>query len=645
MNQVQELTKIRGIIRESFKCWKCPPKLTISQWADLYRYLSPEASAEPGKYLTSRAEYQRGIMDAFSDPDVERVVVMSSAQVGKTEILNNIVGYFIDQDPSTILNLQPTLEMAQTWSKDRLAPMVRDNECLAKKVRSSKSKDSDNTILHKLFPGGHITMVGANSPAGLASRPIRIVLCDEVDRYPLSAGTEGDPVNLAIKRTTTYWNKKIGLFSTPTIKGISRIEKAFIESDQRYYYVPCPHCGAFQRLKWGQVKYSKDNIKEAYYECEHCGGHLSDSDRYRAISKGYWEAKEEFKGVVGFHLNELYSPWRKISDIVKDFLEAKDKPDTLKTWVNTSLGETWEEAGEALDPESLETRTEEYNKIPKGGVVLTAGVDTQDDRLEVEITAWGKGEESWLIDYLKLYGDPDQPEVWQQLDDILTSDYLHESGARLNISATCIDTGGHKTQSVYEYGRTRYTQKVYLIKGVGGENIPIVGAQSKVKCGKSKTKTVRLFPVGVDQAKGTIYGRLKISSFGSGYMHFPRKCDRTYFDSLTAEKLVTKFVKGYPKRTWEKIRARNEALDCRVYSYAALKILNPNFEKIGERLEVNSTKNKLEALKAKFSQNNKAEDQKEQEPIKQNTEYAIKARNKAKKRIKQINNYATSWKG
>lgn len=637
MNQIQELQKIRGIIRQAFNCWKCPPKLTISQWADLYRYLSPEASAEPGKYKTSRAEYQRGIMDAFSDPQVTRIVVMSSAQVGKTEILNNIVGYYIDQDPSTILNLQPTLEMAQTWSKDRLAPMVRDNPCLTKKVKNSKSKDSDNTILHKLFPGGHITMVGANSPAGLASRPIRIVLCDEVDRYPVSAGAEGDPVNLAIKRTTTYWNKKIGLFSTPTIKGISRIEKAFAESDQRYYFVPCPHCGVYQRLRWGHVKYNKDNVKEAYYECEHCGAHLSDSDRYRAIARGYWEAQEEFKGVAGFHLNELYSPWRKLADIVQDFLDAKDKPDTLKTWVNTSLGETWEEAGESVDPDSLEARTEGYTKIPKNAVVLTAGVDTQDDRLEVEITAWGKGEESWLIDYIRLYGDPDQPEVWEQLDDILASDYLHESGARLNISATCIDTGGHKTQSVYEYGRTRYTQRVYLIKGVGGEGIPIVGAQSKVKCGKSKNKTVKLFPVGVDQAKGTIYGRLKISSFGAGYMHFPRKCDKAYFDSLTAEKLITKFVKGFPKRTWEKIRQRNEALDCRVYSYAALKILNPNFERIGERLKENAIKNKLQELKQKLS--NK-EPEKPDKPANENT--ALKMRKKRKINTKQT--YAQSWR-
>lgn len=643
MNQIQEIKKIRGVIRQAFTCWKCPPRLTISQWADKYRYLSPDASSEPGKYKTSRAEYQRGIMDAFSDPQITKVVVMSSAQVGKTEILNNIVGYFIDQDPSTILNLQPTLEMAQTWSKDRLAPMVRDNPCLAKKVKNSKAKDSDNTILHKLFPGGHITMVGANSPAGLASRPIRIVLCDEVDRYPLSAGAEGDPVNLAIKRTTTYWNKKIGLFSTPTIKGISRIEKAFLEGDQRYFYIPCPHCGTLQRLKWGQVKYNKDEINKAYYECVHCGNHLNDADRYRAIAQGHWEAQAEFKGIASFHLNELYSPWRKLSDIVQDFINDKDSPDTLKTWVNTCLGETWEEAGESLDPDSLEARTEDYKKIPKNGLVLTAGVDVQDDRLEVEVTAWGKGEESWLIDYKKLYGDPDQPEVWQQLDDILASDYLHESGARLNISATCIDTGGHKTQSVYEYGRTRFTQKIYLIKGVGGENIPIVGAISKVKSGKNQKRIVKLFPIGVDQAKGTIYARLKISSFGSGYMHFPRICDRGYFDSLTAEKLVTKFVKGFPKRTWEKIRPRNEALDCRVYSYAALKILNPNFERIGERLDANNIKNKLELLKAKFAKNNPEKENKKS--VTQNKNLALQEIKRKRKRLSISNNYAKAWKG
>ena len=642
IQQIEEIQKIRGIVKKAFKVWKSPPKLTISEWADEKRYLSPEASAEPGKYKTDRAEYQRGIMDAFSDPLTELIVVMSSAQVGKTEILNNIVGYYIDQDPSTILNLQPTLEMAQTWSKDRLAPMVRDNPCLTDKVTESKARDSKNTILHKLFPGGHITVVGANSPAGLASRPIRIVLCDEVDRYPASAGAEGDPVNLAFKRTTTYWNKKKGLFSTPTVKGVSRIEKAYDETDQRHFYVPCPKCGEYQRLKWGQVKYSKDDIQNAYYECEHCKAHLNDADRVRAIKKGEWRADKPFNGKAGFHLNEFYSPWRKLSDIVQDFIDAKDDPEKLKTWVNTCLGETWEDAGETLEASDLEKRTEDYTKIPKDGLILTAGVDTQDDRLEVEITAWGKGEESWLIDYIRIYGDPDQPEVWQQLDDILASDYLHESGARLNISAMCIDSGGHKTQAVYEYGRKRYLQKVYIIKGVGGENIPIVGAQSKVKCGKSK-KTVKLFPVGVDQAKGTIYGRLRISTFGSGYMHFPRKCDSEYFDSLTAEKLQTKFSKGFAKRVWTKIRARNEALDCRVYSYAALKILNPNFDRIGERLAENTIKNKLQLIKEKLAnKNSNPEENKQPEKPKENL--ALKEHKKRRK-VKSNGNYAQAWRG
>lgn len=636
MMQLQELSKIRKTIEKAFKVWQSPPKLTISEWADEKRYLSAESSAEPGKYKTERAEYQRGIMDSFCDSATYKIVVKSSAQVGKTEILNNVVGYYIDQDPSSILNLQPTLEMAQTWSKDRLATMIRDNPCLSDKVMESKAKDGNNTILHKMFPGGHITIVGANSPAGLASRPIRIVLCDEVDRYPSSAGAEGDPVNLAIKRTTTFWNKKIGLFSTPTLKGISRIEKAFEESDQRFFYVPCPYCGKYQRLKWSQVKYVNNDASTTYYECEHCGQHLSDADRVRSIKLGYWQAEKPFKGVAGFHLNEFYSPWRKLSDIVQDFLDAKGDPEKLKTWVNTCLGETWEEQGESVDSTGLEERVEDYTIIPKEALVLTMGVDTQDDRLECEITAWGKGEESWLVDYVKIYGDPDQTEVWQQLDDLLAKDYLHESGARLSVCATCIDSGGHKTQSVYDYGRKRYNQKVYIIKGVGGENIPIVGAQSKVKCGKSK-KTVKLFPVGVDQAKNTIYGRLKISEFGSGYMHFRKGiCDKVYFDSLTAEKLVTKYSKGFPKRQWVKIRPRNEALDTRVYSYAALKILNPNFDRIAERLQEDSIKTKLLEIKKDLSS----------VTVNKNSDNNLaKLRKKHRTANLSKSNYAKSWRG
>lgn len=637
----QEITKIRGIIQKTFNLWKSPPKLTVSQWADDKRYLSPEASAEPGKYYTNRAEYQRGIMDAFSDPLCEMVVVMSSAQVGKTEILNNIVGYYVDQDPASILIVQPTVEMAQTWSKDRLAPMIRDNPCLINKVKDPKSKDSNNTILHKSFPGGRITVVGANSAAGLASRPIGKIFCDEVDRYPVSAGTEGDPVNLAIKRSNNYWNKKIGLFSTPTIKGLSRIEAAFENSDQRHFHIPCPHCGHEQKLIWGQIKYTDENPETAYYECAKCSGKINDSDRINAIKKGRWIATQPFKGIAGFHLNEFYSPWRVLANIVKDHLDAKGDPEKLKTWWNTSLGETWEDAGESLNSDDLTNKTETYDaQVPQGGIVLTCGVDVQDDRLELETTAWGVGEESWSVDYRVFYGNPDQDEVWQQLDDFLTTDFTHESGIKLRISATCVDTGGHKTQKVYEYGRKRYGQSIYLIKGVGGEGIPIVGAISKVKTAKSK-KTVKLFPVGVDQAKSTIYGRLKIDDFGSGYMHFPKSYQKNYFDMLTAEKLITKFSKGFPKRSWVKIRARNEALDCRVYSYAALKILNPNFEKIGSRLSENSIKTKIQLLKQKMQNGSSA-------PITQSDKkelnLAEKVHKASKKKINKKSNFAKSWR-
>ena len=342
----QEILKIRSAVNKAFKLFEPPTDLTVSQWADQKRVLSAEASSESGKFYTNRAEYQRGIMDAFSDPHVEDVVCMTSAQIGKTEILNNIVGFFIDQDPSPMLVLQPTVDMAQAYSKDRLAPMVRDNPCLRDKVKDPKAKDSGNTILHKTFSGGHITIVGANSPSSLASRPIRIVLCDEVDRYPESAGGEGDPINLAKKRNTTFWNKKNALFSTPTIKGLSRIESAYEQSDKRKYYVKCPHCNFEQTLMWGQVKWEDSDPSTAYYECADCRAQLNDTDKINMVKTGRWIAENPFNGIAGFHINELYSPWRKFADTVKDFLNSKKDTEKLKTWVNTALGETWEEQGD-----------------------------------------------------------------------------------------------------------------------------------------------------------------------------------------------------------------------------------------------------------------------------------------------------------
>ncbi len=316
------LSVLERVERECKVVLRPPPRLTVSQWADEYRRLSPESAAEPGRWRTDRAPYQRGIMDAVNDPTVREIVVMKSAQVGWTEILGNIVGFHVDRDPAPILLIQPTLEMAEAWSKDRLAPMVRDTPALKGKIKDARSRDSGNTLLHKQFPGGHVTIAGANSPAGLASRPIRVVLCDEVDRYPPSAGTEGDPISLARKRSTTFWNRKLLMGSTPTVKDASRIEAAFLASDQRYFLVPCPHCGTEDRLRWQHVRWPEGRPEEAHYVCPHCGAVIEDTDKLRMLESGRWEASTEFNGVAGFHLSELYSPWVTFGAMARAFTEA-----------------------------------------------------------------------------------------------------------------------------------------------------------------------------------------------------------------------------------------------------------------------------------------------------------------------------------
>ena len=563
------------IIAECVKVVKPPKKLTVSQWADEYRQLSSEASAESGKWRTSRAEYQRGLMEAFSDPDIHTVVWMSSAQVGKTEVLLNIIGYFIDQDPSPMLLLQPTLDMAQAFSKDRVAPMVRDTKVLTHKVRDSKAKDSGNTILHKTFPGGHITMAGANSPSSLASRPVRVVLCDEVDRYPASAGTEGDPVNLAFKRTTTFWNKKRMLTSTPTIKDVSRIEAAYEESDKRKFFIPCPDCGKSQVLKWVNVSWEDNNTNTAKYFCEHCGSGWDDSTRWRAVSKGKWIAENKANGVAGFWLNEIYSPWVKLSDMATAFTEAKKSQHTLKTFINTSLGETWEDdQGEQIEDNVLMANREDYEVLPNEVVVLTCGVDTQDDRLEGEVKAWGDGNESWGVMPFRIEGKPSQKQVWDDLDNIINSTYKRADGVQLRVSCTCIDSGGHFTDEVYKYCKKRAIKRVFAIKGSSIAGKPIVSRPTT-----SNKLKVKLFTVGTDTAKELIFSRLQLEEFGEGFMHFNKSFDEEYFKMLTSEKIVTTFRKGRPVRIWKPTRPRNEALDYTVYNLAALAILNPNYKK------------------------------------------------------------------
>lgn len=569
------------LFRECAQVVSPPPDLTVSQWADLYRRLSPESSAEPGQWRTDRAPYQREIMDAINDPAVETVVVMTSSQVGKTEILLNIIGYYIDYDPAPIMVIQPTLEMAKAFSKDRLSPMIRDTPALRGKVKDARARDSDNTVLHKKFPGGHITIVGANSPASLASRPIRILLADEVDRYPVSAGTEGDPLILAEKRTTTFWNRKKVYVSTPTIKGISRIEAAFLSSSQEEWCLPCPSCGKYQPLTWAQMRF-----EDVTHECIYCGARHGEFE-WKA-GQGKWVAKEKNFRIRGFHLNELASPWKRWEKIIEEFQEAnKEKErgniELLKAWINTTLGETWEEQGDGIETNDLFKRRENYGcEVPEGVLVLTAGVDVQDDRLEVEVVGWGKDKESWGIEYRAIYGDPGQQAVWQQLDDYLNRTWKYEDGMAISIACACIDSGGHFTQQVYDFCKPREHRRIFAIKGQGGPGFPLVGRATR-----TNRKRVALFPVGVDTGKELILSRLKIEEEGPGYCHFPREpergYDQAYFDGLTSEKRVLRYHKGRPRFEWiKRPGTRNEPLDCRNYATAALEILNPNLETLAQ---------------------------------------------------------------
>lgn len=570
-----------------------PPNLTVSEWADRFRMLSPEASAEPGQWRTDRAPYQKAIMDAMVDPAVHTVVVMSSAQVGKTEILCNIIGYTVDLDPGPILVVQPTLEMAEAFSKDRLDPMLRDSPTLRDKVRHGR-KEATNTIRHKTFPGGHITLAGSNSSAGLASRPIRFVLADEVDRWEASIGDEGDPLALAEKRTTTFWNRKRLVVSTPTVKGLSRIEAKFEESDQRRCFVPCPHCGAFHTLAWANVKWASGAPESARLVCPECGVEIDEAERQEMLRCPDWRATAPFHGIAGFHIWEAYSPWRRMADIVADFLEAKKAPDTLQVFVNTSLGETWEEQGEQADTPTLVARREPYAaQVPADVCCLTCGVDVQDDRLEALVWGWGVGEESWVIDHQVFPGDPQRPEPWQALDGLLSTSYLHARGAYLTVQATCIDTAGHRTQYVYDYVLKRQHQRVYAIIGRAGSDVPIVSAPSEKRSGKDPRK-VALFTVGVDICKALIYSRLKVTEKGPGFVHLPLPhqagadvrygVDEEFVAQLTAEKLITKHKAGVPTRAWVKTRPRNEALDMTVYAVAALRLLRPNLADLAQKL-------------------------------------------------------------
>lgn len=584
---VADLKRANDLFKKIFLVLKPPPKLTIDTWSDKYRILSTKTSSEPGRWNTDRVPFQREVMRAISDKRTEKVVMMYGAQLSKTEILMNTFGFYADYDPAPIMFLMPTKDMAQDFSSTRLNDMILSTPQLRNKI--IESDNSRDTKRQKEFAGGYIVLTGSNSAAELSSRPIRILLADEIDRFPSNVKGEGDPLNLAIERTKTFWNKKIVLTSTPTIKGGSRVELEYENSTKEEYYVPCPKCGEMQTLKWRNIMF-----EDVTHKCEKCLETSSEYEWKRNLIKGEWRAHnsevDRFQ-VRGFHISELYSPFSKWSSIINKFKAAKGDEQLMKVFVNTALGECWEEKVERFNFEEIQARAEDYGEylnhedgtyeeveIPDRVNVLTAGVDVQDNRLEVEIVGWAKGEESWGIYYKVIMGNPALPYVWNELDQVLMKDYSYQNGEKIRVACACIDTGGHHTDDVYRYVKAREQLNIFGIKGSGEAGRPLISRPSKNNKGG-----ISLFVLGVNTGKDTIMSNLKVKEPGAKYMHYPndpkRGYDEVYFKGLTSEIKVVTFSKGQAKIEWKTVGdKRNEPLDIRNYAQAALRIANPDLD-------------------------------------------------------------------
>lgn len=580
------LAALRGGLREARRQnLRPPPKLTLSQWAGRYAVLSRETSAQTGQFRAFA--YQNGIMDAITDPTVTDVTVMKSARVGYTKILDHVVGYYLHQDPSPLLVVQPRVEDAEDYSSTEIEPMLRDTPVLAAITGDLKAKDSKQKLLKRVFRNGaSISFVGANSPGGFRRITARVIMFDEVDGYPAGgAGQEGDQIALGKKRSETFWNRKIVMGSTPTIRGVSRIEKAWMESDRRRYFVPCPHCNEMQPLEWGGpdtphgIKWRRDEAgngapETAFYACIN-GCVIDEAEKPEMIEAGEWRATAPFKGHAGFHIWAGYSlhvnaSW---SNLVAEWLRVKDDALARQTFINLVLGEPYEDRGEkSLQEAALLARCEVWpGEVPDGVAVLTAGLDVQDDRIEVELVGWGRNEESWSLDFGVIEGDPDQSSTWDRVDAHLKRRWYRADGRPFEISAACIDSGGHHTQRVYEFAKARLGRKVWAIKGEsarGGARSPVWPAKRPSARNKASFRPII---IGVNAAKDAIRTRLHIQQPGPGYMHFPTDRDVGFFSQLTAERSVVKTEGGRRFRVWEVLPGRrNEALDCRVYAYAAL---------------------------------------------------------------------------
>lgn len=602
--------RLNKAMRKALAGMTPPDDLTVSQWAEAKRRLSAESAAEPGPWRTERTPYLREPMDAFTDPKVRHIVMVAASQVGKSEFLNNCIGYIIDEDPGSILFVHPTTIDAQEYSKLRIAPMLRDSPALRQKIAAPKSRDSHNTILQKAYPGGILTMCGSTEAHALASKPIRYVFGDERDRWAMSAGNEGDPWDLAMARQTTFYNAKAVEVSTTTIKNASAIESAYYTGTMERWNSKCPNCGEYHEIRWSDIRFEHEEIIVAhkktfkvgkvYYVCPGCGCIASEAQMKRAPAKWIAENPEAYaQGTRSFWLNAFVSQWASWESIVLKYLNAIGSTKKMQVVYNTCFGEPWEDRGDIEDEDSLLARREDYGKddngepveLPQGVLVLTAGVDTQDDRMEYEIVGHGHFGETWGIEKGIVMGRPDDDSTWNKLDEMVFDRVLRfQNGVGLRVSMSFVDEGGHFTQDVRLQCRARIGKKVFCIKGMPGQDKPYTAPPKKQKIivRQIAVGTCWQYQIGVDSGKEIIMDNLRVQTPGAKYCHFPKRDDygSAYFTGLLSETKVYDPNKKQPW-SWKKIpgHERNEPLDCRNYANAAFRALPKNLDEIDRQLK------------------------------------------------------------
>lgn len=610
MTSEKNATRLNLAIAGALAVMKPPDNLTVTLWAEHKRRLSTESSAEPGPWRTTRTPYLKEPMDAFTDPKVRRIVMVAASQVGKSELELNIIGYIIDEDPGSILFIHPTTIDAKEFSKLRVAPMIRDCPTLRRKVAAPKSRDSGNTLLQKTYPGGILTMCGSTEAHALASKPIRYVLGDERDRWALSAGNEGDPWSLAMARQTTFYNAKAVEVSTPTVKSASAIEASYSEGTMERWKSKCPHCGEYHEIAWSDIRFEYEEtavggkttykVTQIWYVCPGCACISDELTMKRQPAR--WEADNPAaynQGIRSFWLNAFVSQWATWESIVLKFLNAQGSSRKMQVVYNTCFGMLWENRGDLEDEDTLMARREDYGvrsdnspvELPDGVLVLTAGVDTQDDRFEYEIVGHGHFGETWGIEKGVIMGRPDDEATWAKLDEMVFDRVLRfEDGLGLKVSMSFVDEGGHFTQEVRQGCKARLHKKVFAIKGMPGPDRPFTAPPKKVKIAVNQVAIGNCwqYQLGVDAGKQIIMDNLSVKTPGAKYCHFPRRDDYGpgYFTGLLSERLEYDPNKKQPW-VWKKIpgHERNEALDCRNYAMAAFKALPANLDAIDRQLK------------------------------------------------------------